>query len=211
MNLLHEILGYHENKPYGNIMNNFHKLWEQLNNLDRDAKIFYDESIYGEKEELEEDLLMEMANIVGRRVKTDDITFSLYFSRKNASRHAIRVKVYWDRQNISEDKCGYMELHGDYRYSQSPTQKYKPKAYMVDTLRYFIKKYKVLFAAVWEGALSEDSLQEYFRGGIDFKELLSEFLVNKVGKQKYEALNYAENLKQLEQLVRQYKIFNMND
>lgn len=192
-------------------MNNLQSIWKELNNLNEDALFSYDESIYGEEEEIKENLLMEMANIVGRRVKTDNITFSLYFSRKNASRHSIRVKVYWDRQNISEDKCGYMELHGDYNYSQSPAQKYKPKAYMVDTLRYFIKKYKVLFSAVWEGALGEDSLQEYFRGGINFKELLQEFVENKVGKQKYEALNYAEDLKQLEYIVRKYNIFNMND
>lgn len=192
-------------------MNNLQSIWKELNNLNEDALFSYDESIYGEEEEIKEDLLMEMANIVGRRVKTDSITFSLYFSRKNASRHSIRVKVYWDRQNISEDKCGYMELHGDYNYSQSPTQKYKPKAYMVDTLRYFIKKYKVLFSAVWEGVLGEDSLQEYFRGGTNFKELLQEFIENKVGKQKYEALNYAEDLKQLKYIVRKYNIFNMND
>lgn len=192
-------------------MDDFQSTWKELNNLNEDALFSYDESIYGEEEEIKEDLLMEMANIVGRRVKTDSITFSLYFSRKNASRHSIRVKVYWDRQNISEDKCGYMELHGDYNYSQSPTQKYKPKAYMVDTLRYFIKKYKVLFSAVWEEVLGEDSLQEYFRGGINFKELLQEFVENKIGKQKYEALNYAEDLKQLEYIVRKYSIFNMND
>lgn len=192
-------------------MDDFQSTWKELNNLNEDALFSYDESIYGEEEEIKEDLLMEMANIVGRRVKTDSITFSLYFSRKNASRHSIRVKVYWDRQNISEDRCGYMELHGDYNYSQSPAQKYKPKAYMVDTLRYFIKKYKVLFSAVWEGVLGEDSLQEYFRGGINFKELLQEFVENKIGKQKYEALNYAEDLKQLEYIVRKYNIFNMND
>ena len=118
----------------------FQKALKELNESEDTAVFICDESIYGEEEELKEDLLLEMANIVGRRVKTDSITFSLYFSRKNASRHAIRVKVYWDRQNISEDKCGYMELHGDYRYSQSPTQKYIPKNYMVDTLRYFVKK-----------------------------------------------------------------------
>lgn len=82
---------------------------------------------------------------------------------------------------------------------------------MIDTLRYFVKKYKVLFAAVWENALGEDSLQDYFRNLIDFKTLLSEFNINKVGKQRYEALNYAEDLKQLEHIIRQYQIFNMND
>lgn len=192
-------------------MNDFHKLWEELNKLDEDAVFTYNKNIYGEEEELKEDLLLEMANLTGRRVKIETINFSIYFSRKDASRHAIRVKVYWDRQNISEDKHGYIELHGNYEYSQDPKQKYKPKTYMVDTLRYFVRRYKVLFAAVWEGVLGEDSLQDYFRGDLTFKELLKEFKENKIGKQKYEALNYAEDLKQLENLVRNYQIFNMND
>lgn len=192
-------------------MNNFCKLWEELNRQEKDAVFTYDESIYGEQEELEEDLLLEMANMVGRKVKTDEINFSFYFSRKNASRHGIRLKVFWDKQCINDGRSGYIELHGNYEYSQDPKQKYRPKAYMVDTLRYFAKKYKVLFAAVWENVLEEDSLQDYFRSLIDFKTLLSEFSINKVGKQKYEALNYAKDLKQLEYLVRQYDIYNMND
>lgn len=193
------------------MIEDFHGLWKELNSSEEDAAFTYDESIYGEQEELEEDLLMEMANMVGRKVKTDDINFSFYFSRKNSSRHGIRLKVFWDRQYINDDKSGYIELHGNYNYSQDPKQKYRPKAYMIDTLRYFVKKYKVLFAAVWENALGEDSLQDYFRNLIDFKTLLSEFNINKVGRQKYEALNYAEDLKQLEHLIRQYNIFNMND
>lgn len=192
-------------------MNDFHKLWEELNKLDEDAVFTYNKDIYGEEEELKEDLLLEMANLTGRRVKIETINFSIYFSRKDASRHAIRVKVYWDRQNISEDKYGYIELHGSYEYSQDPKQKYKPKTYMVDTLRYFVKKYKVLFAAVWEGVLGEDSVQDYFRGELIFKELLKEFKEDKIGKQKYEALNYAEDLRQLEIVVRKFGIFNMND
>lgn len=188
-------------------MENFDTIWEELNTADFE----YNKDIYGEDEELAEDLLLEMANMTGRKVKTDEINFSFYFSRKNASRHGIRLKVFWDKQYINDDKSGYIELHGNYEYSQDPKQKYKPKSYMIDTLRYFARKYKVLFAAVWENVLGEDSLQDYFRGIADFKQLLSEFNANKIGKQKYEALNYAKDLQQLERTVRKYSIYNMND
>lgn len=185
--------------------------WEKLNRLNEDATFTYDEKIYGEEEELEEDLLMEMANLVGSKIKVEDVDFSIYFSRRNASRHAIRLKVFWDRNSVNDDRCGYIELHGNYDYSQDPKQKYKPKAYMVDTLRYFVKKYKIIFVAVWEGVLGEDTVQDYFREIITFKDLLSEFYENKIGKQKYEALSYANDLKQLENIVRKFDIFNMND
>ena len=63
------------------MVEDFHKLWEELNSSEEDAIFTYDESVYGEEEELEEDLLLEMANLVGRRVKTDSITFfSIFFS-----------------------------------------------------------------------------------------------------------------------------------
>ena len=149
--------------------------------------------------------------MLGSKVKIDPLPFSFYFSRKNASRHGIRLKIFWNDSRIDDDRCGYIELHGNYRYSQDPRQKFKPKAYMIETARYFAKKYKVLFAAVWEGALGESEVQDFFKGQIFFKELVSEFYADRIGKQKYEALQYCNNLKDLEARVRQYSIFNMND
>ena len=145
------------------------------------------------------------------QVKIDPLPFSFYFSRKNASRHGIRLKVFWDTNRINDDKCGYIELHGEYRYSQEPKQKFKPKSYDIATARYFAKKYKVLFAAVWENVLGESDVQDYFKGQISFKELLSEFYKDKIGKQKYDAIQYCNSSQELEARVRQYNIFNIND
>ena len=46
---------------------------------------------------LNEDVLWEMANARGVRVKTDNIDFSFHFLTKNEMRHAIRVKITWNR------------------------------------------------------------------------------------------------------------------
>ena len=189
-------------------------IWDEPDKISKEEnlnKVFYIKDIYGEEEELNEGLLMEMANTVGKNVKIDDLPFSFYFSRKTVCRHSIRLKVFWDRNRINDDKCGYIELHGDYLYSQCPKQKYKPDSQDIKGLRYFAKRYKVLFAAAWECVLGEDALQDYFRGLIDFQELLKSFYVDKIGKNKYEALNYSTDLKMLEKLVRQYNIYNMND
>lgn len=65
--------------------------------------MFYDEEI------------RPMANVRGKRVKTDKIDFSFYFSSKYGINHAIRVKIRFDPARIThEDFDGYMELHGNY-------------------------------------------------------------------------------------------------
>ena len=111
------------------------------------------------------DSLLEMENVTGKYVKVEDIDFSFYFSKKNSC-HDIRVQVNWNRESMTGDNEGYIELHGNYVYYQSPKVKYKPKAYEISTLRYFCRKYKILFVAVWENRLDADTLSEYFKGRI---------------------------------------------
>lgn len=160
------------------------------------------------EEELDEEYMLEVANILGSTIAIEDVDFSIYFSRKNSNRHGIRVKVYWDRDIISDDKCGYMELHGNYLYSQYPKQKYKPKSYEVSTLRYFCKRYKVLFSAVWEGIVAETWVQDYFRGLINLGSLINHFYLAEGDKN---LLKSCKGIKELEECVRKNKLFNMND
>lgn len=63
--------------------------------------------------------LLEMANLVGKTVSTDNIDFSFYFSDKFIANHGIRVKIIWNRNKMQGDNSGYLELHGDYRYESS--------------------------------------------------------------------------------------------
>lgn len=152
--------------------------------------------------------LLEMANITGKYMKIEDIDFSFYYSRKNSS-HSIRLKINWNRETMTGDDEGYIELHGDYKYYQSPKLKKKKEA-DIATVRYFAKKYKVLFAAVWECKLDADTLGEYFKGRLSWQELMSSF-ENINNKEILEVLANCRNLKDLEYAVRKNNAFNMND
>ena len=147
--------------------------------------------------------LLEMANVIGRNVKTDDINFSFYFSDKYGMQHGIRVKIKWNPDRFKKPEDGYMELHGDYEYVNSSENFVSEKE--IEKARKFFKKYKVLFAAVWEGVVDQSELQAYFREHISFNDLLDSFYFEN-GE-----LDGIKDLKQLEKVVRQNNLFNMND
>ena len=156
-------------------------------------------------------ILLEMACIRGVDIKVEKIPFSFYFSNKEDvyGRHGIRAKVQWSPIRIrSRDADGYLELHGDYDYI-SGSHKYKPTGKELTEAREFFKKYKILFAAVWEDKLHQNDLQHYFEGSINWKELLSKF--DGVGEKGYYNINHCNSLEELEACVRKHKLFNLND
>ena len=159
---------------------------------------------------LNEDILWEMANARGIRVKIDDINFSFHFLTKSEMRHAIRVKITWNREKISNGNFdGYIEAHGDYRYYQSSKSKSHPSKKEVDRARMFVRKYKVLFAAVWEKKLDQNAVLGYFEGAYNFKQLVSQF--EGITEKQFYIINHCNSLTELEKVVRENKIFNMND
>ena len=156
-------------------------------------------------------VLMEMANMRGIDIRTDNrLPFSFYFSTREVVRnaHGIRVKLIWNPSKAPENADGYLELHGNYEYI-SGSHKYKPTAKELKIARDFFHKYKVFFAAVWEGKVYDGYLQAYFRSELSLKEFLSKF-ENMTERQYYE-LNHCSSVKEVEECVRKYKIFNMND
>lgn len=171
--------------------------WEELN------KIY-------EEEEKSNDLLIEMTNVIYTRVKTDDIDFSFYFSKKN-SNHGIRVKICWNDKIIPE-QCDTLQLFGNYNLIKNSHIKDRPDEQSIKRAVDFFKKYKVLFAAVWEGALYEQDLVDYFFGRIDLPELIEKFgfQVSIDDSIKQQMLACA-SLEELESTVRKLKIYNMND
>lgn len=186
-------------------------IWENLNRIADFEEFNYiinDPDIYAESTVFKKHFLIEMANVTGKFMKVEDIDFSFYFSKKNSS-HAIRLKINWNRDSMTGNDEGYVELHGNYRYGQSPKAKYRPKAYEIETVRYFAKKYKVLFAAVWESKLDADTLSEYFKGRISWQELINSF--ENIKKAIRDVLAKCRNLKELEYVVRINNAFNMND
>lgn len=156
----------------------------------------------------DEDLLMEMANLRGKDVKIEDINFSIYFSPKQTDQHSIRIKVLWNRERMNSGNFdGVLYLHGDYEYKQNPNADNKPDMYDIFELRYFAKRYKVLFAAVWENKLDPNDVEDYFKGRLSFEELLTLFL--DLDSDDYDKIQQARNIKELEQIVSENNIFNM--
>ena len=157
---------------------------------------------------LDEDLLMKMANLRGKDVKIEDINFSIYFSPKQTDQHSIRIKVLWNRERMNSGNFdGVLYLHGDYEYKQNPNADNKPDMYDIFELRYFAKRYKVLFAAVWENKLDPNDVEDYFKGRLSFEELLTLFL--DLDSDDYDKIQQARNIKELEQIVSENNIFNM--
>lgn len=164
-------------------------------------------SIWEELNSLDEDWLCEMSTIRGKYAKVEDLDFSFYFSARNP-RHVIRAKIRWDRDKLGNTFDGIMELHGDYKYNPSPNSKKIPQ-YDIDTARYFFKRYKVLFAAVWEMKLDENLVIEYLKGQIKLSELILQF--ENIPQSDIDKMSRCSTITELNKCVRENKIFNMND
>lgn len=152
--------------------------------------------------------LLEMANIRGKDVKTDKLSFSFYFSRKDGNSHGIRVKLLFNPNTMRQDVDGYMELHGNYEFILSPNHKNISNK-LINEARVFFKKYKVLFAGVWENALDSVDVEDYFKGRVTLKDVIQPVIEenNKILDVLYNIHTIAE----FEHAVRKYKLFNMND
>ena len=123
---------------------------------------------------IDEDLLMEMANVRANRVTIEQLDFSFYFGEK-MGQHSIRVKICWNKNRMIEDELCVMELFGDYKYFQSQKLNKNVSEGDIEKARQFFKKYKVLFSAVWEGILYEQDLVAYFFGDKQLNEIIDSF------------------------------------
>ena len=149
--------------------------------------------------------LLEMANVIGRKVKIENINFSFYFSFKTGMQHGIRVKIKWNRDSFRGAEDGYMDLHGQYDYVQSEHGAAVSET-EISKARDFFMKYKVLFAAVWEVFLEADDVQDYFEGIITFDELIESFY-----DVPESVFKHAKTIADMEDIVRKNKLFDMND
>lgn len=154
--------------------------------------MFYDEEI------------RPMANVRGKRVKTDKIDFSFYFSSNYGINHAIRVKFCFNPDRIThEDFDGCMELHGNYEWI--PNRRISSRqisSRQIEDARNFFKKYSVLFNSVLNGVLYEGYLQDYFKGEIDFNGLISKY---EVSEDSYQQIQKCANLKELSVVLNTYE------
>lgn len=202
-----------------------YEAFNDLDNIDLLKKFNIDVNEFTNKVELDdfihylsksEGLLLEMANLRGNDVKlVSNLPFSLFFSTKSAvhNAHAIRVKVLWNPHKMTATPDGQLWLHGNYSYEVF-SHKYKPTARELNILRTFCKKYKVLFAAVWEEKLDAQDLIDYFADRLTLSSLLATINLQKEFDPEdvnYYNLNHCKSLEDVENLVRKDKLWNMND
>lgn len=156
-------------------------------------------------------VLMEMASVVGNKVKLEvGLPFSFHFCDRGAvhSQHGIRAKILWNPSKAPSSADGYIELHGSYEYTAG-SHKYRPTAKELQVARDFFKKYKVLFAAAWEEVLVPDDVADYLKGNLNWNELVGSFY--NLHRSTLAVLQHCKNLKDLEYAVRKNRAFNMND
>ena len=96
-----------------------------------------------------------------------------------------------------------MELHGDYPVSDNELSNKE-----LNKIRTFFKTYKVLFAGAWEEQIIEDDITAYLRGRIDLHELIEDMYLYNDYK---DVLDKVSTIEEFEQVVRDNKIFNLND
>ena len=152
---------------------------------------------------LEDTELLEMADILGKRVRTDNIDFSFYVGPKDGNKHGIRAKICWNRDHFINGD-GVLELHGFYEYFMEPNGEFV-NAKQVNAARKFFKKYKLFIAALWEKCLDADDLREYFKGGITFDELIHSFYFD------CSCFDGIQTIADVEKIIRERKLFNLND
>lgn len=187
--------------------------WKQMQEIDNEDEFIDDSERRVFLEYLNDPsmVLMEMANFLGNNVKVyNRLPFSFYVSSKTAvhNQHGIRAKIIWNPSRAPASADGNLELHGDYRYTVN-SHKYKPTRKELEIAREFFKRYKILFTAIWEEKVDPSYVQDYLAGRIPLRELLTKFY--DISEKQYYHLNHAKDLQELEEIVRKYKIFNMND
>ena len=152
--------------------------------------------------------IMCMSNLRGNMVKVPGkLDFSFYFSSRDGNNHGIRVKPLFNPERMRENLAGNLELHGDYDYTPGPDDTNVPSS-KVSEMRNFFRYYKVLFAGVWENVMEASEVQDYFRGIIDFDQMLKGFDFYDV---YVDELSGIHSIEELEAFVRNNNIFNMND
>lgn len=162
-------------------------IFEQLNNI------------------LDEDYLIEMANVRGKDCKVEDINFSFYFSPEQGN-HTIRAKIEWNRDRI-QNPDGTILLFGDYKYIESNNCKKHASQKDINAARDFFKRWKVLFAAVWTNHLDPVDLRNFFEGRISFISLCGCFYEIKAND--FELLKKCNNVDNLYEIIKNRKIFNL--
>lgn len=150
--------------------------------------------------------LLEMSVILGEGVKIEKINFSFFFSPK-IDQQTIWVRIVWNKEKTIKQHFGFMELSGNYEYIRAKDSNKHIAESDITAARNFFKKYKVIFAAVWEYQLEQTTAEDFFKGKITLKDLIRKLEI-KIEKEDIEKIS---NLADFEKYVRDKNLFNMCD
>lgn len=122
---------------------------------------------------VENEYLIEMANVVGKYVKRPNkLPFSFYFSAQNDT-HSIRVKPSFNNERLIKSQVGTLKLCDDWEYIPGPDDK-DIKQKDINKMKGFFRTYLVLFCAVWDMQLSEYPVQKYFEGTFSLQSVIED-------------------------------------
>lgn len=170
-----------------------------------------------EREELEEYLsdpgylMMETEEITSKRNIIYPVPFSIGFICKNhiQQAHPFLLKVLWN--DSSEKDCawnGYMEGFGEYRFVESKINPYHPTEDQLEEVRAFIKQFKVLLTAWWNGKLYSGYIIEYFSGSMSFNSIKGKF--EDLKKRHIKGLSECETFQELESYIRKHRLWSLD-
>lgn len=123
---------------------------------------------------LVQDTIFCMSNIRGDNVVVPNkLTFSFYFSGRYGNVHDIRVKPIFNPSRIIKQNLGTLQLHGNWEFIPGPQDKHIPSS-DISNMKAFFRMYFVIFSEVWDLHLSEDIVQDYFRGFATLQDVIQD-------------------------------------
>ena len=124
--------------------------------------------------QINNDTIFCMSNIRGDNVVVPNkLPFSFYFSSKYGNTHDIRVKPVFNPTRIIKNNLGTLQLHGNWDYTPSKSDRRVSES-DISNMKAFFRMYFVIFSEVWDLHLSEDIVQDYFRGLADLSDVIQD-------------------------------------
>lgn len=216
-----ELTLYHWNYEYGNIEGTFPKKYS--NKLEAFLDGYYDTKKnlsnicyvpsnlplmkYYDIETPAECDLFCLSSVRGNDICVPHkMPFSFYFSQKEFTME-FNVKPLFNLDKIIPMEFGTLKMYDDWEYIPGPNDKDVSEE-QINEMKNFFKKFKILFAGVWEVEIPENALSDYLRGYSNFQGLLKECYFYDDYKIEMDSI---ETIEEFEQFIRDNNIFNMWD
>lgn len=149
---------------------------------------------FKEAMELEEDYLLEMANIRGKHVKNPGmLDFSFYLSSKGGVNHSIRVKPVFNPEKLKISETGILKLSDDWEFTPGKNDT-DVSAKQIREMKQFFRDRIVLFCMVWDEQMQDGILEDYLTGRCSFQEMIEDINFYDDYKDEMDSISSVEEL-----------------